>query len=328
MASAKVAFPISVGPFTMVPVQLAPALNGWYELFGGFPKPDPTSGATMMAGWDLTRLNWGRSLLERVRRMEEVYSQFSPLYQLTLDDETKVAARIPVLAKYFAWAYPAVLDPRQNYSEAPPDQLAFLQYGGFVYFDDSGTAVGTNGIVPAEVGTIGLSFGCGQPLPEAVANTLTQQGRFQEITLDSLLAEGATHFAWIRPEEFIEQLANPNGSFAYKFEGKPNRYFPVVTKPTFTKDIVNEELEDSESWVVLRCSRPPCLDQLVVLEHGLSEEAMKQRCPDIQGWLSPGQVRIYRDSEYRNGRVARLEDWHCSTSRGTLADPWVFELVS
>merc|ERR1712050_73744 len=85
-----------------------------------------------------------------------------------------------------------------------PAESAFVQYGGYVYFDDSSKVIGTRGISPAAFGALGLMFGRAQTLPEICAETLTKQGRFQEITLEAFVDAGATHFAWIRPQEFAE----------------------------------------------------------------------------------------------------------------------------
>jgi len=34
-----------------------------------------------------------------------------------------------------------------------------------------------------------------------VAEALSRQGRFQEVTFEALLQKGATHFAWLRPKD-------------------------------------------------------------------------------------------------------------------------------
>merc|ERR1712107_273285 len=129
-----------------------------------------------------------------------------------------------------------------------------------------GEAIGTNSIVPVALDSPGLTFGRSHILPERIAVVLTQHGRFQEVNLEMLTERGATHFAWIRPGEFCDDIANPNGSFAYKFGGRGPRYYPVVDTPTFTRCMLEEELDDTEAWVVLRIRRPPALDRLVILD--------------------------------------------------------------
>lgn len=107
---------------------------------------------------------------------------------------------------------------------------AFFEHGGFVYFSESREAIGTTSISPAAFGT-SLIFGGAQPLPESVADILACKGRFQEITLEALLRKDATHFAWIRPEEFSESIDCPHGAFGYKFSTPPSKYFPLLRGP-------------------------------------------------------------------------------------------------
>jgi len=123
----------------------------------------------------------------------------------------------------------------------PGPERAFLEYGGYVYFDHNCTVVGTTSISPASVGT-GLLFGASIPLPEDVAEALSRQGRFQEVTFEALLQKGATHFAWLRPKEFASSgLHCPSGAFAYKFAtGDEARYFPVAGKPLIS-DTLQEQ---------------------------------------------------------------------------------------
>mmetsp|Transcript_97456 Transcript_97456/g.271094 ORF Transcript_97456/g.271094 Transcript_97456/m.271094 type:complete len:279 (+) Transcript_97456:63-899(+) len=173
--AAEVAFPASIGPFTMAGVNLARAFSAFYRNFGDFPKPDPASDENVMAGLDLAALGW-------TSFAEIVFCQLSPLHAITLDTETKDAANIPRLATHFAWAYPAVIEEAvlQAAARSHPTEQAFLQYGGYVYFDVRREIIGTNSICPAPLDTPGLVFGRAQALPEKVADVLTRQGRFQE----------------------------------------------------------------------------------------------------------------------------------------------------
>merc|ERR1719491_1117599 len=135
---------------------------------------------------------------------EMVFGQISPLHAITLDSETKVVANIPKSATFFAWAYPMVLEPGCR-GPTGVAEASFIKYGGDIYFNDHRNVVGTNCISPASLGTLGLMFGRQQRLPASVAEEMTKQGRFQEITLEALSSKGATHFGWIRPGEFSMQ---------------------------------------------------------------------------------------------------------------------------
>merc|ERR1711879_642665 len=106
-----------------------------------------------------------------------MFCQLSPLHHITLDDETKAAAKIPRDAAHFAWAYPVVEDGSGRQRARSSAEGAFLQFGGYVYFNESRDAVGANSICPAAIGTLGLMFSRPQILPQDVADVLTQQGR-------------------------------------------------------------------------------------------------------------------------------------------------------
>mmetsp|Transcript_48357 Transcript_48357/g.104141 ORF Transcript_48357/g.104141 Transcript_48357/m.104141 type:complete len:331 (-) Transcript_48357:341-1333(-) len=315
-------FPVSLGPFTMQPVaRMGDAINSFYSQFQGMVvRPSAESDDNSMGGIDPGRLGWGL--------FEVLFAQFSPLHRLTLSDEGKEAALIPKLATYFAWAYPAVLQEGLP-GRASEAEKAFLEFGGYVYFDDRSQVVGVNCIAPAPLGTPGLSFGRPQPLPATVAERLTQAGRFQEVSLEFLTQRGATHFAWIRPQEFGDDVANPNGSFAYKFAGSRPRYFPVVNEPSFTKDLLSEELDDSEVWICVRIAKPPSIDKLAILDRdSLSSLAQAAaRCPAFAEVIgsAPGEgsVMIYKDSDLET--TMNFQDWLSHTEGADIADPWIFE---
>lgn len=126
-----------------------------------------------------------------------------------MNNSERASAGIPQLAVYFSWAYPAV-----QVSSADPHIIAlhdailqmqgaersFFQFGGYVYFDDKCEVLATTSVSPMALGT-SLIFGGPNQLPKDVSDVLTRQGRFQEITLEVLARKGATHFAWIRPNE-------------------------------------------------------------------------------------------------------------------------------
>jgi len=249
-----------------------------------------------------------------------IFCQLSPLHQITLDAETKAAANIPKEATYFAWAYPIVNDGSVRLSGQSPE-MAFLEYGGYIYFNDARDAVGTNSICPAALGTLGLMFGRPQPLPQDIADTLTRQGRFQEITLAPLAQAGATHFGWIRPGEFSGKVASPDGCFAYKFGSGLPKYFPVVNKPVYTVELLQEELENDEAWVVIR-NRTPGIEVAMVFDR---TKALEDNCEnnahsvELEG--NAVGATVSKDSD-PNLKLS-YEDWQRGTDQGTIADPWI-----
>jgi len=260
---------------------------------------------------------------------EIMFCQLSPLHQITLDEETKAAANIPLDAVHFAWAYPVVEDGLGRRSGRSSAEGAFLQFGGYIYFNNSRDAVGANSICPAAVGTLGLMFSRPQILAQEVASVLTQQGRFQEITLDDLARKGATHFAWIRPDEFCRSAFCPDGAFAYKFADGPPKFFAVVAKPVFTRELLAEELDDQESWVVVRDAMPePYLENLLIFDRALPLRANLDKSEAACGFTVAAArtcACVARDSDPE--RRLSYQEWCRSTDPGSIADPWVVHMA-
>mmetsp|Transcript_107008 Transcript_107008/g.302562 ORF Transcript_107008/g.302562 Transcript_107008/m.302562 type:complete len:315 (-) Transcript_107008:198-1142(-) len=308
MASPALAFPVSVGPFTMSQVSLAGAFNAFYRLMPDCPRPDPESAENFMAGLDPHLAGMGRG--------DVVFCQLSPLHRITLDVETRAAAQIPADALYFAWCYPMVLTKDGPRPGSGP-RADFLTYGGYVYYDSARNVVGTNGIAPAPLDTQGLMFGRRQCLPQVVADALSRQGRFQEITLQPLLAAGATHFAWIRPEEF-DTVACQDGCFAYKFSDFGPGYFPVVGKAVFTQALLDEELDEEEAWAVARYPTT----HIETLSIFSKRKTLQENLDDSQN-MAADVASVKRDSD---AAVLSYEEWQQTKEKGSLADPWVFQL--
>lgn len=300
---------MSIGPFNMSSVNLVDAFNRFYRRHQ-FPKPDPASDENCMAGMD-TGVAGG----------DIIFCQLSPLYMITLDTETKQAVSIPVAATHFAWSYPMVKDPGtpQNLL-GRANEDAFLEYGGYVYFDGAQNVVGTNSINPAALGALGLMFGRAQILPPSVEESLTRQGRFQDITLNFLAQRGATHFAWIRPLEFSGRVASPDGCFAYKLSDGSSKYFPVVGRPIFTQDLLEKVLEGNEAWVVVR-NRMPEVEVPVVFDKtksfvdNIATNAHAETVADPRAVITVG-----KDSDDFPIPYAQ---WQATRDPGTIAGPWI-----
>lgn len=313
-----------IGPFTMQSADIAGAFNAFYSRNTEFPKPDPQSNENSMAGMDPYRAG--------ISGNEIVFCQLSPLHRITLDVEAKVAANIPKESKYFAWAYPVVLTDEHNSSGAQSAQRAFLDYGGYTYFNENRDVVGTNSIIPAPLGTPGLAFGRAQMLPTNVCEILTRQGRFQEITLEVLAQKGATHFAWIRPQEFSDNVACPDGCFAYKFANGPPKYYPVVNHHVFTKDMLEEVLDDSEAWVVVRdCRKRPEVEQLLVFDKTKSLYENLDQNPNMASEKSSDaldgsglNISVRQDS--KNDGDLTYEEWSKMPDHGAISDPWIISI--
>ncbi|CAE7946944.1 unnamed protein product, partial [Symbiodinium sp. KB8] len=169
-------FPNTVGPFVMVNAQMAGAFNEYFR-HPQVCKPDLQSQSSFMVGLSPCHIGVGDG--------EFLFCHCSPLHPTTLSPATRAAAGIPELAKFFAWSYPAELAGELRgriISTLNGPERAFLEYGGYVYFDSELNVVGTTSISPTSAGT-GLIFGRPLPLAEGVAAALFRQGRFQEVTL-------------------------------------------------------------------------------------------------------------------------------------------------
>jgi len=286
---------------------VASAINAFYRQHH-FPRPEADSPEPSLAGLDSSKCG----LLTG-----DLYCQLSPLHKITLDDEMKEAANIPREATFFAWAYPVVDDGTVLGNSA---EHMFLKYGGYVYFNRVFEAVGTNSIAPAPLGSSGLTFGRAQDLPSKVEGILTRQGRFQEITLAPLARAGATHFAWIRPTEFSEMVASTDGCFAYKFGPEKAMYFPVVSKPVFTPELVEETLGEKEAWVVVRSDHPTA-ERIVMFDKTSSfEENIQLAGMDHLLSMSDADVVARRSNMARAIPYLAWQEVH---EQGTLTDPWI-----
>ena len=141
----------------------------------------------------------------------------------------------PDAASKMCWAYPmAGMSDLSHHSRlaflkltASPD-LRFAAYGGFLLLDDAGAVVA----VQTVGGGADLAFGT----PQAWRPEFTEQGegagRFQPVTLPSLLRDGATHFCWLNAGEELKAagaswVPAKGGAFLYKMKGKEPIFFPV-----------------------------------------------------------------------------------------------------
>jgi len=112
-----------------------------------------------------------------------------------------------------------------------------LLFGGYVYFDRAGTIVQVNGVGGGQ----GLHFSQPQKWKKEFTSQLRAQGRFQDITIKSMLDQGAQQFCWIRPNETLYDSTLTkkweccqNGAFAYLFHDdkvdhdERNCFFAIV----------------------------------------------------------------------------------------------------
>ena len=133
----------------------------------------------------------------------------APLAKITLDDETRRAAGIPLEASYFAFAYPIEslkYDMERLLPVAPADPwLFFLLLGGFVYLDEEGGIVSLTAVaVDDQVKTLFL-HGPFVADEQAIA-ALSSRGRLRAVTSQPLQEAGFISFAWVNPSEEIVRV--------------------------------------------------------------------------------------------------------------------------
>eukprot|EP00930_Biecheleria_cincta_P000938 TRINITY_DN102120_c0_g1_i1.p1 TRINITY_DN102120_c0_g1~~TRINITY_DN102120_c0_g1_i1.p1 ORF type:complete len:611 (-),score=81.33 TRINITY_DN102120_c0_g1_i1:35-1867(-) len=149
----------------------------------------------------------------------------------------------PALARDMCWGYPLVSASGELASEVQnhfmcvsmSPEMAFLAYGGFLFFDSAGKFVGVQAV--ASSGGIEhqayLTFQQPRPWRQVFTPALQEAKRFDNVTLPSLLRNGAKQFAWINPSEELKLGAetwepSSTGAFVYVFgDGQDPIYFPV-----------------------------------------------------------------------------------------------------
>eukprot|EP00928_Gymnodinium_smaydae_P017964 TRINITY_DN16848_c0_g1_i1.p2 TRINITY_DN16848_c0_g1~~TRINITY_DN16848_c0_g1_i1.p2 ORF type:complete len:157 (+),score=31.41 TRINITY_DN16848_c0_g1_i1:881-1351(+) len=152
-----------------------------------------------------------------------------------------------------------------------------------------------------------------------VVETLSKTGRFQEITIPLYASKGATHFAWIRPAEFNDRVACPDGGFAYKFSDGTAKYFPVVGTPTFTSALVEESLDANEAWVVLRnATRVVQIEKPAIYD---KTKSLEENAGAVEPYTS---VSVSREGD-RSVRLS-YEAWARHPSTGSVVDPWIITI--
>ena len=134
-----------------------------------------------------------------------------------------------------------------------------LTVGGFVFFDIEYKIVDVKSLCFIEVdnklihpernkGVAGkLYYGRPTLLPESAIRPLVQNDRWQKVSVSALTKFGFTHFAWIKPSEFLGEYVFPkHGGFAYLTNGQgsadwgESKFFPLISPPDDTRHLARE----------------------------------------------------------------------------------------
>mmetsp|Transcript_109869 Transcript_109869/g.354715 ORF Transcript_109869/g.354715 Transcript_109869/m.354715 type:complete len:436 (+) Transcript_109869:117-1424(+) len=190
-------------------------------------------------------------------RFPRITGQVSPAHPVPEDAAWRQATCVPDTAQEIVWSYPvagwecvesdAYALERWEGLEASAALKSFLTVGGFLFFDAEGRIAGatTPGrLDPGEAA--GLHFLQSKRWRPEWTRPLAEHGRFQPVTMRSLVQLGAKLFCWLRPQEVLEdgdgqplpvQPEVPHGGFVYLFhddvmskssqETALDRYFAV-----------------------------------------------------------------------------------------------------
>eukprot|EP00419_Tripos_fusus_P023510 CAMPEP_0172720294 /NCGR_PEP_ID=MMETSP1074-20121228/76562_1 /TAXON_ID=2916 /ORGANISM="Ceratium fusus, Strain PA161109" /LENGTH=790 /DNA_ID=CAMNT_0013545787 /DNA_START=55 /DNA_END=2427 /DNA_ORIENTATION=- len=217
-------FPLVLGPWHLVEVPLSG---------GDFALPQSLEG-----GFHWTMKH---EVIEHhgVRGTEGVHitAFCSPPHPMVFDLEERQAVGLPLEAEEFAWSYPVAnwqqveRDPHllHDWAVGAKDCSAvkdFLVIGGFIFFDRQRRVIRTTTPFMSKGQKGGLQFGRPQKWEAGWTRILLGEGRFQRVSIGPLRDAGVHFFAWLRPDEVLEdedglplarQPQIPRGGFAYLF---------------------------------------------------------------------------------------------------------------
>ncbi|CAF3719440.1 unnamed protein product [Adineta steineri] len=184
----------------------------------------------------------------------ECLGQHAPLAPITLHGTARSVSHIPHDATHFCWVYPPVgLTELCKKTKKSIDKkvalgdlsCTFLAFGGFVYFRinkcNNYTMLQANALVKADNG---LVFHGPHEWQSAYTAHLAKNGRFQDVTVSSLIDLGIKYYCFINPnEELCSSIEGQsdwaparNGGFVYLYgsPGNPHpldRYFSIADAP-------------------------------------------------------------------------------------------------
>jgi hypothetical protein len=179
----------------------------------------------------------------------------SMMQDVTLSQEELEALGIVAEARYFVFSYPVVTSQelKPSAKDSQVADIAFLLFGGYMYFDSDLVLRDVRAVLPASEGSI--RFGPSQPwLPEWTAALDAQ--RWRPVTLPSLRAVGVRYFTWLRAGETVEgSTLCRNGGFAYLFH-EPSEVGVLQARLDIYFQIEDREEEVRLGRRCPRCSRP------------------------------------------------------------------------
>jgi len=211
-----------------------------------------------LSGWSLKTSTLGfaahRFLLPQLQESEkgDIKGRISPPHHITLSDEELCNLGIVRDARHFVFSYPIVTAQELNVSakEGRVADIAFLVYGGYMYFDSDMVLRDVRAVVPTDEG--GLCFGPPQQwLPEW--SLAAGADRWCPVTLPSLRALGVRYFSWLLPGETVDgSTLCTNGGFAYIFH-EPAETGVLQARLDIFFQLVDKEVDEGKGCP--QCSR-------------------------------------------------------------------------
>jgi len=150
---------------------------------------------------------------------EVIRGQMSKVQGVTLPEEQFRSLGIAGEASMFSFSYPLVTAQELQVSDKDimvPD-IAFLVFGGFMYFDSDMVLQDIRAVMPSETGR--LRFSAAQAWQQEWTTALATD-RWNPVTIPALRSQGVRYFSWLLPGERVEGRDLPlsrNGGFVYIF---------------------------------------------------------------------------------------------------------------
>ncbi|CAF3740142.1 unnamed protein product [Rotaria sordida] len=224
------------------------------ESLGPFGTRPTNVSIAILLGTDMYQTKFDQGLSELAQYDDiECVGQHAPLTPVTLQGAARDVAHIPHDATHFCWVYPPAgltqlgdrVKKKIDKKVAKGDlSYTFLAFGGFVYFRVDGynyTMLQANALVKADNG---LTFHGPFKWRSVYTAHLDKQGRFQNVTVSSLLDSGIKYYCFINPNEKFQSSVDgypdwtpaKNGAFVYLYESPAkshpyDRYFTIADAP-------------------------------------------------------------------------------------------------
>ena len=219
-----------------------------------------------------------RKLFSITGEQEHLF-QVSEKHLVTLPDELRVAAHIPIGPNVsFRWVYPFVKTKHSTPNKIKPldpsdPLIALILFGGYLYVDQNDQVLQVNGIKPGP----GLFFDGPYKMSSECFDSAFKDGRFQECTVE---LEGCKSFCWFLPgehETLKEQIGSlafsdddgneigiPHGAFGYETSDTPrifrisdniiSGHFPVTEFTSLAHLENTDDKDDAQNCVI--CLQP------------------------------------------------------------------------